>query len=48
MRENWGSAHSAGVVFLRADGSAYLASYSIAESALLALLTPNGGEVVPD
>ncbi len=48
IRENWGSAHSAGVVFLRADGSAYLASYSIAESALLALLTPNGGEVVSE
>jgi prepilin-type N-terminal cleavage/methylation domain-containing protein len=28
IRENWGSPHSAGVNFLRADGSGYLRSYS--------------------
>ena len=48
IRENWGGPHSGGVVFLRADGSTYLAAYSMSESTLLALLTPDGGEVVSE
>ena len=48
IRENWGGPHSGGVVFLRADGSAYLAAYTMSEATLLALLTPDGGEVVPE
>jgi prepilin-type N-terminal cleavage/methylation domain-containing protein len=47
-RENWGSAHPSGVQFVYLDGSVRLIPYSIPSSVLLGLLTPNGGEVVPD
>jgi prepilin-type N-terminal cleavage/methylation domain-containing protein len=47
-RENWGSAHPAGAQFLFADGSTRLLPYGTPSSVLLALLTPSGGEVVPE
>jgi prepilin-type N-terminal cleavage/methylation domain-containing protein/prepilin-type processing-associated H-X9-DG protein len=43
---NWGSAHPGGAVFAFADGSVRPLSYTISYTAMAALLTPNGGEVV--
>ncbi len=45
---NWGSAHIAGAQFVFADGSIHLIPYATATSVVQALLTPAGGEVVPD
>jgi prepilin-type processing-associated H-X9-DG protein len=45
---NWGSAHPGGAQFLFADGAVHLVAYSTSEMTLNALLTPSGGEVVPD
>jgi prepilin-type processing-associated H-X9-DG protein len=47
-RYNWGSAHSAGVNFLFADGSVRLVRYQTPQSAIEAVLTPDGGEPTPD
>jgi prepilin-type processing-associated H-X9-DG protein len=47
-RENWGSAHAAGVNFLFCDGSVHLIAYGASAQTILALMTPAGGEVVPD
>jgi prepilin-type N-terminal cleavage/methylation domain-containing protein/prepilin-type processing-associated H-X9-DG protein len=44
----WGSAHPGGAQFVFADGSVHLISFAIPTSTMHALLTPNGGEVVPD
>jgi prepilin-type N-terminal cleavage/methylation domain-containing protein/prepilin-type processing-associated H-X9-DG protein len=48
FRDNWGSAHSAGAQFLFADGSVHLIPYGTATTTMAALMTPDGGEVVPD
>ena len=48
FRDNWGSGHSEGVNFLFADGSMHLLRHGTATKVVLALLTPDGGEVVPD
>jgi hypothetical protein len=45
---NWGSAHSSGALFLFGDGSVHLLPYSTSPTLVLALMTPSGGEVVPD
>jgi prepilin-type N-terminal cleavage/methylation domain-containing protein/prepilin-type processing-associated H-X9-DG protein len=47
-RDNWGAAHSAGAQFVFADGSARLISFSTSAAIVHGLLTPAGGEVVPD
>jgi prepilin-type N-terminal cleavage/methylation domain-containing protein/prepilin-type processing-associated H-X9-DG protein len=45
---NWGSAHDGGAQFLFADGSVHLLAYGISSQAVLALMTPNGGELTPE
>jgi prepilin-type N-terminal cleavage/methylation domain-containing protein/prepilin-type processing-associated H-X9-DG protein len=45
---HWGSAHDGGSQFLFADGSAHLIAYATSSTAVLALLTPNGGEATPE
>ena len=45
---NWGSPHAAGAQFVFADGSVHTVSYSTPSAVVLAILTPNGGEVAPD
>ena len=47
-RENWGSAHPAGANFLFCDGSVHLIAYGTSAPIIQALMTPAGGEVVPD
>jgi prepilin-type processing-associated H-X9-DG protein len=47
FRDNWGSAHPGGAQFVFADGAVHSLSYSSAPNVVHALLTPNGGEVVP-
>jgi prepilin-type processing-associated H-X9-DG protein len=47
-RENWGAAHQAGANFLFCDGSVHLIAYGASAQTILALMTPAGGEVVPD
>ncbi len=47
-RENWGSAHAAGANFLFCDGSVHLIAYGTSAQTIQALMTPAGGEVVPD
>jgi prepilin-type N-terminal cleavage/methylation domain-containing protein/prepilin-type processing-associated H-X9-DG protein len=44
----WGSAHSAGAQFLWVDGSVRLVPFGTPDAVMHALLTPAGGEVVPD
>ncbi len=46
-RYNWGSAHPTGTQFLFADGSVRLLPYATPSEMVHALLTPNGGEIVP-
>jgi type II secretory pathway pseudopilin PulG len=46
FKDNWGSAHSGGAVFLLADGSARLVSFDVTWHVMSALLTPNGGETI--
>ena len=48
VRDNWGSAHPAGVNFLFCDGSVHLIAYGTSAQTIQALMTPAGGEVVPD
>lgn len=43
---NWGSAHSGGALFLFVDGSVRLIPHGTKWSSQLALLTPDGGEVI--
>lgn len=45
---NWGSAHPSGAKFLFADGSVRLIRYETGAAIMQALLTPAGGEIVPD
>jgi prepilin-type processing-associated H-X9-DG protein len=45
---NWGSAHANGAQFLFADGSVRSLAFETARVLLNALMTPNGGEPVPD
>ena len=47
-RENWGGPHPAGAQFLFADGSVHLIPYGTPPQTILALMTPAGGEVVPE
>ena len=46
FRENWGSAHPAGVPFLYGDGSVRPIPFEAAMTSMAALLTPDGGEAV--
>ncbi len=48
FRDNWGSAHPGGVQFLFADGSVRPIAFGASGATVRALMTPNGGEVVPD
>jgi prepilin-type processing-associated H-X9-DG protein len=48
FRYSWGSAHPAGAQFLFADGAVRLVSYGTPTVVVSAVLTPAGGEVVPD
>jgi prepilin-type N-terminal cleavage/methylation domain-containing protein/prepilin-type processing-associated H-X9-DG protein len=47
-RHNWGSPHPGGAQFLFADGSVKQIDYATPAAIVLGLLTPSGGEVVPD
>jgi len=47
-RDNWGSPHPAGPQFVFADGSVHLIPYATAPGVVAALMTPAGGETVPD
>lgn len=44
----WGSAHIGGTQFLWVDGSVRLVSFGTPQDVMKSLLTPAGGEVVPD
>jgi prepilin-type N-terminal cleavage/methylation domain-containing protein/prepilin-type processing-associated H-X9-DG protein len=46
--DNWGSAHPSRAQFLFADGSVRAIQYGTEQSTLKALMTPAGGEVIPD
>ena len=46
--DNWGSAHPAGAQFAFVDGSVRLLRHGTPASVMQALLTPAGGEVVPN
>jgi prepilin-type processing-associated H-X9-DG protein len=48
VRENWGSAHRSGAQFLFADGSIHTLDYELSPELVLALLTPSGGEIIPN
>src|SRR5260370_20094154 len=48
VRENWGAAHTSGAQFLFADGSVHTIRFGTSPQIVLALLTPAGGEVVPE
>jgi prepilin-type N-terminal cleavage/methylation domain-containing protein len=45
-KENWGSAHRAGVLFLFGDGSVRPLSFTTNTDLIAGLLTPDGGEAV--
>lgn len=45
---NWGTAHTGRAQFVFVDASVHLLSYSVSWGVTSALLTPNGGEVIPD
>jgi prepilin-type processing-associated H-X9-DG protein len=47
-KTNWGSPHTAGAQFVFADGSVRLLGYEVSWMTMSALLTPDGGEVVPN
>jgi prepilin-type N-terminal cleavage/methylation domain-containing protein len=47
-RENWGSSHSSGPQFVFADGAVHSIPYATLPAVVTALMTPGGGEVVPD
>jgi prepilin-type processing-associated H-X9-DG protein len=48
FRFNWGSAHLGSAQFLFGDGSVRPVAYGTPARTVTALLTPSGGEVVPD
>jgi prepilin-type N-terminal cleavage/methylation domain-containing protein/prepilin-type processing-associated H-X9-DG protein len=45
---NWGSKHSAGAQFVFVDGSVHSLQFNTSANVIGALLTPNGGEQVPE
>jgi prepilin-type N-terminal cleavage/methylation domain-containing protein/prepilin-type processing-associated H-X9-DG protein len=45
---NWGAAHRSGAQFLFADGHVRLLTFDTPAGVVKAMLTPNGGEVMPD
>jgi prepilin-type processing-associated H-X9-DG protein len=45
--DSWGSAHPGGAQFLLFDGSVRLLSYGLPGGTVTALMTPQGGEVIP-
>jgi prepilin-type N-terminal cleavage/methylation domain-containing protein len=45
-KDNWGSPHTGGVLFLFGDGSVHLLPFDIQASVMAALLTPDGKEAV--
>jgi prepilin-type N-terminal cleavage/methylation domain-containing protein len=45
---NWGSAHANGAQFLFGDSSVRQIAYDVEEKLMKALLSPAGGEIVPD
>jgi prepilin-type N-terminal cleavage/methylation domain-containing protein len=45
-KDNWGSPHSAGVIFLYGDGGVRLLNFETPTNIVVALLTPNGAEAV--
>jgi prepilin-type N-terminal cleavage/methylation domain-containing protein len=45
FKENWGSAHPGGAIFVNADGSTRMINATIEWTVMRALLTPDGGEV---
>jgi prepilin-type N-terminal cleavage/methylation domain-containing protein len=45
---NWGAAHPAGAQFALADGSVRLIAFGTNRNTVAALMTPAGGEVIPD
>jgi prepilin-type N-terminal cleavage/methylation domain-containing protein/prepilin-type processing-associated H-X9-DG protein len=47
-KDNWGAAHPAGAQFAFGDGSVRLLPFAIPASTMHALVTPSGGEVIPD
>lgn len=48
FKENWGSPHPGGSQFLFCDGSVHQISYDTPPLIISALMTPNGGEIVPE
>jgi prepilin-type N-terminal cleavage/methylation domain-containing protein len=48
FKRNWGAPHPAGARFLYADGSVRTIPYGSRSTLLSSLLTPAGGEIVPD
>lgn len=48
FRYNWGAAHPGGAQFLLADGSVRLLPFFTLRATVLALLTPNGNDVISD
>ncbi len=48
FRYNWGSPHPGGAQFVFGDGSIRTLAYGTASAEVFALLTPSGGEVVPE
>jgi prepilin-type processing-associated H-X9-DG protein len=48
FRYNWGSAHLGGAQFLFADGSVRMVAFGTSATTVLALMTPNGSELIPD
>jgi prepilin-type N-terminal cleavage/methylation domain-containing protein/prepilin-type processing-associated H-X9-DG protein len=48
FRSNWGATHPAGAQFLFGDGSVRLVPHATDPTVVRGLLTPNGGEIIPD
>ena len=46
-KDNWGSPHTEGVLFLFGDGGVRRVSFDTEPNIVAALLTPDGGELVP-
>jgi type II secretory pathway pseudopilin PulG len=46
FKENWGSAHPEGIMFLFGDGGVRVVSFQTSIATFAALLSPDGGEVV--
>jgi hypothetical protein len=48
FQDNWGAPHRGGVQFVFAGGSVHLLPFATAPEVMHALMTPDGGEPVPD